>query len=858
MSDSQRDSFYLGALLHDIGKFIERAKDKEWQEEAQIYVQTGQASTNHAHRRYSAAFIKIFEHFLSDPEIERYVLFHHGGWGKGNYDYGILRKDIPLKLIHIADVSSSKEREQIADLEPQYYARARLQSIFSNIKLDDNEPPVKYLDLNELSLDREALFPSGEDPVFNTQVYTRLIDEFESSFEKFIGREGVDSTADLLPLLQKFLHAVPAQTPSRFKGEPDRPDINLLDHSRVTAAIALCLYDEWKEGSWEGRDSEILKDSARGYKSQDFPAPCLLVSGDISGIQDFIFNVPSKGAAKTLKARSFFVQMLADVCVEKVLHDLDLKPANLLYNGGGQFYFLAPACRAGDLQACKEEIARALIDEELFLSIASVEVSVSDFMDDFGTKWKKVNEALAIEKLRKFKGVDGDEFGKIFGSFKQKSKTNDKRDRFFSITGLLRSKEYSIAASDADFTVEDGWRKILANLGYTFQFANEESVKSPENPIVFNETVFEEKYAGIRFSVKDLPRWSDITIKQFVQDLDACGRSIEEYQDEDENGVTRTLKDGDIITYSQLAFKAYKETGTHKLGILKMDVDNLGKLFSEGFRQEIRTPSRMMSLSRSLQWFFEGYMNTLLEDEEFRDYLYPIFSGGDDLFIVGAWHKVFDIALRIQKDFRQFVCENPSVTLSASLLVVDEHYPVSRFAVLAEERLHEAKYGSLDKNSVNVFGQTLSWDELEKAERIKKCLEKLVDEEGKHKVPRSIIYKVLNACEGLTALYDRAKMLYQAEKEGDMTHLSLLREQAPVGKKVWRMSYMLRDIKTDDKKAQIKAKDIIEEYEGIVASAMAGKPVNPMYVAVGARWAEMATRYKQNCLENLNHEHDAE
>jgi len=855
MSDSQRDSFYLGALLHDIGKFIERAKDKERQEEAQSYVQKGQASKNHAHRRYSAAFIRVFEHFLSDPDIERYALLHHGGWAKGNHDYGILRKDVPLKLIHIADVSSSKEREQIADLKPQYYARARLQSIFSDIQLDGNEPPVKYLDLNKLSLDRESLFPAGEDPVFNTQVYMRLIDEFESSFEKFIGRKGVDSTADLLPLLQKFLHAVPAQTPSRFKGRPDRPDINLLDHSRVTAAIALCLYDEWKKGSWQGRDAEILKDSALGYNNPDFPAPCLLVSGDISGIQDFIFNVPSKGAAKTLKARSFFVQMLADVCVEKILHDLDLKPANLLYNGGGQFYFLVPACKAHDLNACKEEIARALIDEELFLSIASVEVKVSDFMNNFGKKWKDVNDELAIEKLRKFKGLDGDRFGRIFGPFEQKEKTNDRRDRFFSITGLLQSAEYSVANRDRSCSDTHRWKRVLSDLGYDVRFDKEE--KELENPIAFNTTDFEAKYAGFRFSVKDLPRWTAEKIRKFEHDVRECGRSIEEYLDEDEEtGEKRKLKAGDIITYSQLAFKAYKETGTHKLGILKMDVDNLGKLFSDGFPKEIRTPSRMMSLSRSLQWFFEGYMNTLLKSEEFSDYLYPIFSGGDDLFIVGAWHKVFDIALRIRNDFRQFVCENPSVTLSASLLVVDEHYPVSRFALLAEERLYEAKYGSLDKNSINVFGQTLSWEEFQEAWEVKKCLFDLVDETGVYKVPRSVIYKVLQSCEGLSELHDRAQLLYKAESSNDMSLLSRLREMPPVGEKMWRMSYMLRDIRKDE--AKKLAKSLIDKYESVVRTAIQGEPVNPMYIAVGARWAEMTTRYKQKCLENQNQEHDAE
>lgn len=853
MSDSQRDSFYLGALLHDIGKFLQRADIDKWKELADEYVKSGDASKgDSAHKRYSAAFIRKFHDktgiFPQDTAAESYALWHHRGKDRSKFDSeSINKKGVPLKLIHIADISASKERQTDKEIDSQEYRLAKLESVFCNVALKNPQGELnrfsdkRYLNLGVLTSEYESAFPLSKEPAYIEQDYTSLVEEFLTRFD-----ESIEKSEELQSFLAKYLHAVPAQTPFITKDhkEPYRPDINLFDHSRVTAAIALCLYDEWIQiqGTWKGMDEKVLDDTESGYKSPNFPAPCLLVSGDISGIQDFIFNVPSKGAAKTLKARSFFVQMLADVCVQKIQAKLDLKPANLLYNGGGQFYFLVPKCRANELNACKEEIARALIDEELFVSLASVEVKVSDFMANFGTKWKEVNDALSIEKLRKFKGLDRNEFGKVFGSFDQKVQTNDKRNRFFSITGLLRSQEYSIATSDKGSSDQDGWKEVLAKLGYKFRFANEGSGKSLKNRMLFNKTDFEGRYAGFRFSVKDLPRWSDATIKQFEKDLDACGRSIEEYQDEDENGVKRKLKDGDIITYSQLAFKAYKETGTHKLGILKMDVDNLGKLFSDGFSEEIRTPSRMMSLSRSLQWFFEGYMNTLLEDEYFKDYLYPIFSGGDDLFIVGAWHKVFDIALRIQKDFREFVCENPSVTLSASLLVVDEHYPVSRFAVLAEERLHEAKYGSINKNSVNVFGQTLSWEELVKAQRVKNRLVELVDENGQYKVPRSIIYKVLKGCEGLTRLHDRAMKLYQAEKTGDKANLSWLRQQPSDGEKIWRMSYMLRDIKADDNEARKKAKDIIQEYESVVFEAMQGRSVNPMYIAVGGRWAEMATR----------------
>ncbi len=43
-----------------------------------------------------------------------------------------------------------------------------------------------------------------------------------------------------------------------------------------------------------------------------------LIKGDVSGIQEFIFSTTSKGAARTLKDRSWYVQMLCEVCGEKI------------------------------------------------------------------------------------------------------------------------------------------------------------------------------------------------------------------------------------------------------------------------------------------------------------------------------------------------------------------------------------------------------------------------------------------------------------------------------------------------------------------------------------------------------------
>ena len=832
---SERDSFYLGALLHDVGKFVERARLRGWTRLARKYVEQKRTSGgSHAHKRYSAAFIKLFrdKEFLSDEMIEEYALHHHPSREKGFGDYR--SKNIHYKLIQIADIWASKEREKVKDLQPVFYARARLQSIFSNINLkgktgDEYKPDIEYYDLNPLSIRPEAMFPEGPSPRFAQQAYRSVVDNFKESF----GR--VRDHQELLPLLWKFFNTVPAQTPNKKQGEYlDRPDINLFDHSRVTAAIALCLYDEWPYGVWQGKETAIRYYHPGGEKQDALPAPCILIGGSISGIQKFIFNVPSKGAAKTLKARSFYVQLFADLCAQKVLEALDLKPASLLYNGGGRFYILAPKSKEGQLDQCRNEIMqhllrREFIDDELSLSLASVDVAPKDFMERFGERWREVNRKLDVAKMQKFRGSDYDD---VFEPKKQrrecepeeqrrKTEEPERDDLYKEITERLKKEGYQISEpSESDASKRDGWKSLFRSMGYEVDFI---SGGATGNTTVFNTTDFEGKYSGFRFAVKDLPRWNPETICRFIKELEDRGRSIEEYQDDDGKGGKRKIEKDDIITYSQLAFKSFYETGTEKLGILKMDVDDLGKIFAEGFPEDLRTPSRVMSLSRSLQWFFEGYMNTILRDEKFRDYIYPIFSGGDDLFMVGAWHKVFDIALKIREEFQKFVCNNPSLTLSACLLVVDEHYPVSRFAVLAEERLREAKNGRTGKNSINVFGETLSWQEFRDAAKIKEKLVGMVGNGNGDGEPKAIIQKVLQGCRGLETLSGRTS-----------------KKQQPFTVKVWQMAYFFRDLEREHSRAV--AEEIIAEYEKVVFAAMRGETVNPMYIAVGARWAEFMCR----------------
>lgn len=112
---------------------------------------------------------------------------------------------------------------------------------------------------------------------------------------------------------------------------------------------------------------------------------------DISGIQPFIFNVPSKGATKELKSRSMYVEKMSDQCLQKLAR---LTEPKMLYQGGGNFYLT--------LNAEKEKLDDAIISIQkeyttfdLFPNIAYIEDNESDIFKKFAA----VNAVLQKTRL---------------------------------------------------------------------------------------------------------------------------------------------------------------------------------------------------------------------------------------------------------------------------------------------------------------------------------------------------------------------------------------------------------------------------------------------------------------------------
>ena len=89
----------------------------------------------------------------------------------------------------------------------------------------------------------------------------------------------------------------------------------------------------------------------------------LFIKADLSGIQDFIFDVISKGAAKSLKSRSLRVQILSFLQIDYLLRELELSPANTLFNGGGNYFLVAPASNQKDrLKKLRDNLLKKSIE----------------------------------------------------------------------------------------------------------------------------------------------------------------------------------------------------------------------------------------------------------------------------------------------------------------------------------------------------------------------------------------------------------------------------------------------------------------------------------------------------------------
>lgn len=310
----------FGALLHDIGKFWQRSGESH--DDRYTHLTKDDYGEHGAHAKWSADFIRRFLKIDGKEDIEQIVLYHHNPNGITNDRLSSL-----AKVVQKADHLSAKERGK--RYEEREVVNEPMECIFSNIRLDDEKKIEKYYH-NLTALELDYIYPkrSKKECAKGSSAYCTLWNKiFLPDFEGIPQRSPESLFDSLYYLLMKCASFMPSAAYLTV------PDISLFNHLKTTCAIADCL----------------LKNNGE----EEF----LLVGGDISGVQKFLYTLSSKGAAKSLKGRSFYLDLLTETLAKYIVRNLELSKANILFCGGGHFYILAPGNSAKKITALRKVIS---------------------------------------------------------------------------------------------------------------------------------------------------------------------------------------------------------------------------------------------------------------------------------------------------------------------------------------------------------------------------------------------------------------------------------------------------------------------------------------------------------------------
>lgn len=579
----------------------------------------------------------------------------------------------------------------VITLEEHYKEAQPLKSILEEV---GNNPSSKksYYPLSELNL-TEAYFPSSHVSTNNSaKILKDLLEELmhlDASLDTKVLSD------NLLTLLQFYASTTAAL--------PELEDVSFYDFAKTRANIIAILSTE----------------------DLDANKPFLLLGGDFSGIQGYIYQIVSKYAGKNLKGRSFYIRLLSEAVVRKLVELLDLPSSCTIYNSGGSFYLLA-ANTPSNVAAFKK--AEVIIESELlkqhgtsiYVALAYKELSEDVFVNKGSSTlkeaWGDLFTLRNSKKKQKFahaiangyelffnpSGAGGDcKIDHITGEEiidkKDCEKFENPNEDFY--ISKLTSKQIDLGKNLRNFnyiivtdTPVPNYNKLgIGAFNYYYYL-----LKDSELSKFYQSANGNVKTLYIINGSKDS---SAILRARYI----GISQSIMYYGgNESENNTFEELCQGD---------SDFEDTAFNRLGVLRMDVDNLGTVFQNGIKNEKLNLARYSTLSRAFDYFFSGYLNNLVKEVSDQK-LYIIYSGGDDLFIVGQWEKSIQLAETINEKFKKF-CNNPSLSISGGVSLISPKFPIMKgaeYSAVQEELAKGHTAGVYEKNAISFFNMPLNWE----------------------------------------------------------------------------------------------------------------------------------------------------
>lgn len=677
----------VGGLLHDIGKFRERAG-----------LPVSETGGKYTHEPHSQAFVREHRAAFGQPDrIEAFALAHHSP---------TLNDE---KVIAIADRLASAERLEGGDGSSGSAGRSQRPLVSLITTLYGYKPDASHIPLGPLRFTRDALFPNNSEP--SLRAYHTLWHEFDAEARRIRRQDDVETW---LYLLQKYTWCMPASARPK-----EIPDVSLFDHARATAALAVCV------GHAYGEDEHTLS-HLLSHRPSDREVPvALLVRADVRGIQAFLYSLTAKGAAKSLRGRSYYVGLVAEAVVRRILQTLDLPITQVLYSGGGHAYLLVPPTVGDKLKQVRDDLERALYvvhGGELTVSLGWTTVTDADLRSG-GVNRKWAEAAQSCEEHRAHPMAEQETEWLMQHVFAPREQG-----------GLTGRCEVCQAELQGEGDTKCGLCASFEDLGRLLREAKKVALE------VVEPNTTPQRARSWHHALRELGL--NVTVdgnRGTVFDLLSTDFLPGEPEPDCSYGFRPMVQvfpmvDGELLEFGEIAEKA---TGIKRLGALRMDVDNLGQVFKEGLGAQRATLSRMAALSSQIRWFYEGYLNTICR--EWPEKVYGLYSGGDDLFFVGCWDVMPAVAQKVRDEFHDYCGGNTNITVSAGISLFPDKYPLYQAADDAADSLDQSKNRpGGKKNAITFLNRTIGWEDWPAVVAAKEQLEQLAHKEG----PRAILQRL--------------------------------------------------------------------------------------------------------------------
>ena len=707
---NNQDITYLGGLLHDIGKFVYRALST-----------TGGKDHEDLGEEFAREYlIKKFDCFYNyDSQISNAIK-------RGN------------TFIREADHASAGERQDQASTQ----TRRALYSIFKYVNIGLDEPPkVVYYqkptplthNLTEhpvrVDVEDDKWYPNKDEMIeLHNQSLTQFKEELKQISDQGSTKHVRAAMSTLYSLLWKYTSTVSSAS---YKANPD---LSLFDHSRMVAALSVCMMN-----------------------AEDINQPVILLKGDISGIQKFIYSEikETDGAAKKLRGRSFFVKLLADTLSNYIIRQYDLYDSNIVYNSGGGFEIIIPANQTNREKLIQIEKYINLSLFQMFGSKLQVvmawgEYPIYKMFKNFDEIQQDLTKKLSLKKKQKSLSI----LEKIF----PESIVDDENKRnwvdFEAIGTAIPHTEYLIEViSDNVNGIEDKSRIIDLTLfgQYWYLVDKNQGIEKAIAKINNNNpkflTIYSIKDTEIGKLAKHTKYLENVPIAlsfKFIATNAPTYKDIKNLFPIDKNTEQNPYE---LVQFNDLA--KLNSENYPLLGILRMDVDNLGFIFKKGLSGETYSISRLASLSRQMDMFFTHDVDIIAREHK----IYITYSGGDDLFAVGSWSNIIEFALNVRKMFANYTTNNGNITLSGGIAITKANYPIAKSAILSGEAEDKAKNDVLSKkqedlyrkDKICLFDTILTWNELDEKIQFANDLNEAIklNKDPSKGITNSFIYKLL-------------------------------------------------------------------------------------------------------------------